>query len=86
MLAHVNKHRDADQKLQYSGTSDVVDDCDCAYMLDEIAVTTDGMKTVKFENIKSRGDVASTATYRYDAADGTIYKARLESVYSGPGI
>jgi len=82
MLAHVNKHRDADQKLQYSGTSDVVDDCDCAYMLDEIAVTTDGMKTVKFENIKSRGDVASTATYRYDAADGTIYKARLESVIS----
>jgi hypothetical protein len=82
MLAHVNKHRDADKKLQYSGTSDVVDDCDCAYMLDEIAVTTDGMKTVKFENIKSRGDVASTATYRYDAADGTIYKARLESVIS----
>ena len=82
MLAHVNKHRDADQKLQYSGTTDMVDDCDCAYMLDEIAVITDGMKTVKFENIKSRGDVASTATYRYDAADGTIYKARLESVIS----
>jgi hypothetical protein len=40
------------------------------------------MKTVKFENIKSRGDVASTATYRYDAADGTIYKARLESVFN----
>ena len=82
LLAHVNKHRDADKKLQYSGTTDVVDDCDCAYMLDELAVTTDGMKTVKFENIKSRGDVASTATYRYDAADGTIYKARLESVIS----
>jgi len=82
MLAHVNKHRDADQKVVYSGTSDVIDDCDCAYTLDEIALTTDGMKTIKFENIKSRGDVASTATYRYDAADGTIYKARLESVIS----
>ncbi len=81
MLAHVNKHRDEDQKVIYSGTSDLVDDADCAYTLDTVTEdAASGLRTVKFENFKSRGDVASEAVYRYNYADGTTYYDRLESV------
>ena len=80
-LAHVNKHRDDDNKVVFAGTSDLVDDADCAYTLD--IVTEDknsGQRTVMFENFKSRGNVAKEAVYRYDYADGTSYLDRLESV------
>jgi len=80
-LAHVNKHRDGEGKVVFGGTSDLVDDADCAYTLD--VVTEDkatGQRTVVFENFKSRGGVAREAFYRYDYADGTSYHDRLESV------
>lgn len=63
-LAHTNKRRDDDKKLIFGGTSDVVDDCDCAYTIDEIA-QADGKRQVRFENIKARGDVAREANYEY---------------------
>lgn len=63
-LAHTNKNRDTEGRLKYGGTSDIVDDACCAYVVD----ATEGSsthKTVVFENIKSRGDVAHQAGYRY---------------------
>lgn len=81
MLAHVNKHKDEEGKVIYSGTTDLVDDADCAYTLD--IVTDDklnGERTVKFENFKSRGDVALDAVYSYDYSEGVDYYGRLESV------
>jgi hypothetical protein len=81
MLAHVNKHKDDEGKVVYSGTTDLVDDADCAYTLD--VVTDDkasGQRTVKFENFKSRGDVALDAVYSYDYSEGRNYYERLESV------
>ena len=81
MLAHVNKHRDQDGGLVYSGTSDLVDDADCAHILD---IMTDdeceGTRRVKFTNFKNRGDVALEAVYSYDAGAKVSYLARLESV------
>lgn len=80
-LAHVNKHRDDDQKVVYSGTTDLVDDADCAYTLDTLTEEkATGLRTVRFENFKSRGDVTSEAVYRYNYADDTPYYARLESI------
>jgi len=79
MLAHVNKWRDENGKVVYSGTTDLVDDADCAYTID-VLVEEGGLRTVKFENFKSRGDVTRKAFYRYDCEDGTPYYARLESV------
>lgn len=63
-LAHTNKNRDAEGKLKFSGTSDIVDDADCAYVVDATE-SSSTHKTVVFENIKSRGDVAQQAGYRY---------------------
>lgn len=81
MLAHTNKHRDEENKVVYSGTTDLVDDADCAYTLDVVTEEkVSGLRTVKFTNFKSRGDVASEAVYRYNYADGTSYRDRLNSV------
>lgn len=81
MLAHTNKHRDGDGKLVFAGTSDVVDDIDCAYMIDALdAGPADSTKTVIFENFKSRGDVADSVTYRYSTRKGQGYNALVESV------
>lgn len=77
LLAHVNKHADAEGRVVYSGTSDVVDDIDCAYTL-EVIQETAFSKTVCFENFKDRGDVAKKAVYRYDSAGS--YLDLLESV------
>jgi hypothetical protein len=79
MLAHTNKNRDADGKAVFSGTSDVVDDCDCVYILDEVAKTST-TKQVLFENIKCRGDVANELAFSYSVEEGKNYQYRLESV------
>lgn len=80
MLAHANKHRDDDKKIVYSGTADLVDDADCAYTIDVIQDDPNGLRTVKFENFKQRGDVALEAFYQYDYLPGTPYHERLDSV------
>lgn len=81
MLAHVNKHRDDGGKVVYAGTSDLVDDGDCAYTLDVVNEDkTTGIRTVVFENFKSRGDSIREAQYQYNFADGTPYHERFKSV------
>jgi primase-polymerase (primpol)-like protein len=80
-LAHVNKHRGEDGKLIHAGTTDSVDDTDCAYLLDIIAEDEfSKVRTVRFENFKSRGDVAIKADYQYNANEKVKYLDRLLSV------
>lgn len=79
LLAHTNKNRSAEGKVIAGGTSDVIDDADCAYTLDEIESTATE-KTVLFENIKARGDVAKTAAYTYSTERGQTYAQLIESV------
>ncbi len=81
VLAHVNKNRGEDGKVIFSGTSDVVDDADCAYTLDIVQdAPVSRTRTVEFTNIKSRGDVALTASYEYDRMEGATYQQLLDSV------
>lgn len=79
MLAHVNKHRNDEGGVVYAGTADLVDDADCAYTLDVVTEEVSG-RTVKFENIKNRGDVALEAVYQYDHTEGKGYADRLASI------
>ncbi len=66
LLAHVNKKRDEDKKVIFGGTSDLVDDADCAYTLDEIAFDQLTLtKTVQFENFKARGNVVLKQAFQY---------------------
>jgi|GEM_PF-2332818 len=81
MLAHTNKHRGPDGKLIYSGTSDLMDDADGSYTLDIVNEDpSTHIRTVVFESLKARGDVALEATYRYNYDNGISYLARLESI------
>ncbi|WP_157844945.1 C1 family peptidase [Methylocucumis oryzae] len=79
LLAHTNKNRNGDGKVVFGGTSDIVDDVDCAYTLDEISCEQ-GKKRVLFENIKARGDVDTEAVYSYSTATGQSYEQRLNSI------
>lgn len=79
MMAHTNKNRDPDGKVVFAGTSDVVDDCDCAFILDEVT-KTDYKKQVLFENFKSRGDVMRELSFSYSITEKQSYKDLIDSV------
>jgi hypothetical protein len=68
-----------DGKPVYAGTTDIVDDADCAFVMDVISDDGD-VRTVEFENIKSRGMVAKRAAYAYSTAEGQSYQELLASV------
>lgn len=78
-LGHVNKHKSAEGKSVYGGTSDITDDADCYYMIEELQATVT-TKTIRFENRKSRGDVDKTATFTYTNAKVSHYQELLDSV------
>jgi hypothetical protein len=65
MLAHANKHRDSDGKLVACGTSDIPDDVDCTYFLDELDSSESDYKHVVFENSKSRGENQSIIAFSH---------------------
>lgn len=80
-LAHVNKNPGRDGKSVYSGTTDIIDDADCAYVLD--VVSTDDktkIKVVEFENKKRRGNVVNRISYSFSIEDGLSYQELLASV------
>lgn len=80
-LAHTNKNLDANGKVKYSGTSDIVDDLDCIYTISEIPLLgSDLLKVVEFVNIKKRGNVAKGAVYSYSTKDGISYADLVDSV------
>jgi hypothetical protein len=81
ILGHTNKKPKADGKLDYAGTADILQDADCAYIISETAVDPDAQtRTVTFECIKSRGDVARQTSFRYSIAEGVDYLTLLDSV------
>lgn len=79
-MAHTNKKLGANGKPVYGGTSDIVDDFDCAYTI----ATEDGPnqteKIVVFDNIKRRGSNPTKVAYRYSIVSGLTYNEILMSV------
>lgn len=80
LLGHVNKHRGDDGKLVYKGTTDVVDDADCYYIMDK--VQKQDVTIVTFENGKARGDVVTSACYSFQRSreGGQTYAELLDTV------
>ena len=84
-LAHTNKHVGSDGKAIYSGTSDIVDDSDCCFVIDKISADeqdTLTTHTVEFNNIKARGDVSSKIGFTYKKVKKQQYIELLNSVKS----
>jgi len=80
-LAHANKNLSADGKPIYAGTSDSLDDTDCAFTLREISRNEiEKHKVVEFENIKNRGMVEPRICYQYSTEVGLSYRELLETV------
>lgn len=78
---HVNKAKGEDGKSIHAGTTDIIDDGDCAYIIDEIE--DDGnIKIVRFRNVKDRGDVAQVVNYQYKSKGNTPTMPYLELLYS----
>jgi hypothetical protein len=80
-LGHVNKHKDQEGKVIYSGTTDLGDDGDCFYTIDVVGEKKQtGIKTVSFTNQKNRGDVALEVAYSYKYGADISYLEKLRSV------
>ncbi len=80
-LAHTNKRAGTDGKPIFAGTSDILDDFDCGYMISEVPQSSGATgRVVQFDNLKRRGNVAGSAAYRYALAADIAYSDLLASV------
>ena len=82
-LAHINKHKGEDDKGIPAGTSDVLDDCDCAYVigiLSEEQIQGGLKRTVEFTNLKARGPVVQSSVYSYINYEDGDYNRMFDSV------
>ncbi|WP_371185061.1 hypothetical protein [Thalassotalea maritima] len=82
-LAHTNKHRNSDGEPVFEGTADIVADVDCVYILDLRSDENDNgviERCITFKNFKSRGDVLSEVTYKYQKVPGHGYNDLFHSV------
>jgi hypothetical protein len=79
-LSHANKNPGPDGKIKYTGTTDIVEDFDCAYTLQTVPQEDATQRVVEFTNIKRRGDVALSAAYIYALERGVSYSELLTSV------
>ncbi|MBL4898988.1 MAG: AAA family ATPase [Colwellia sp.] len=78
-LAHVNKQSDPNGKRVHAGTTDILDDFDCSYVIEQ-----DGeielVRRVKFTNNKARGNVKNEVFFTYSIEDKINYNDLLNSV------
>ncbi|NGX16155.1 AAA family ATPase [Wenzhouxiangella sp. XN24] len=80
-LAHTNKRRNADGEPIYAGTSDILEDFDCGFIVYETDLDLDSQtKTILFKNKKSRGTVRKQASFRYSVREGLSYDELLASI------
>lgn len=79
-FAHTNKKRSTTEKLIYAGTTDILEDFDSAYLLDDGPPAKADERVVQFECIKRRGHNLLVAYYSYSLEQGLSYPERLVSV------
>lgn len=80
-FAHTNKNVGVNGKNQYGGTSDILDDFDCGFIMEEVAIEgKDGLKLVEFRNVKTRGPIDELKYYEYLSGSDVSYADKLASV------
>ena len=83
VLAHNNKHPDAEGNAVFGGTTDILDDADCGFIIDNVAETGDAIAkitTVRLNNKKARGDVPDAVNFSFTKTLGEPYKVLFDSV------
>jgi hypothetical protein len=84
LLAHVNKKPGPDGSPIYAGTSDLLEDADCAHTLQVISDPDAKERRVLVRAIKRRGDVLQQAVYTYSGENGISYADLVSSVRDIP--
>ncbi len=80
-LAHTNKNRGAGGALIPAGTSDIVDDFQCVYVIDKIPSTSADTVAVDISYLKGRGGVVQSLQIRYKKVDSqSAYDEMVNSV------
>ena len=80
-LAHVNKNPGQDGQPVHAGTSDLIDDADCAYIMDILSEDLDTQtRIVQLVNRKRRGNVVNSVAYQYSTEENLSYEELLASV------
>ena len=79
-LAHTNKNKDDEGKGVAGGTSDIMDDCDCAFLIEGRGPDVHNKYRAIFDNTKARGDVAQKVAFQYSKLDGCTYEQLLNSI------
>jgi hypothetical protein len=79
-LAHTNKNKDDEGKGVAGGTSDIMDDCDCAFLIESRGPDGHNKYRAIFDNRKARGDVAQKVVFQYSKLDGCTYEQLLNSI------
>jgi len=79
-LAHTNKNKDEEGKGVAGGTSDIMDDCDCAFLIEGRGPDGHNQYRAIFDNRKARGDVAQKVAFQYSKLDGCSYEQLLNSI------
>ena len=79
-LAHTNKNKDEEGKGVAGGTSDIMDDCDCAFLIEGRGPDGHNQYRAIFDNRKARGDVAQKVAFQYSKLDGCTYEQLLNSI------
>ena len=79
-LAHTNKNKDDEGKGVAGGTSDIMDDCDCAFLIEGRGPDGHNKYRAIFDNRKARGDVAQKVAFQYSKLDGCTYEQLLNSI------
>lgn len=79
-LAHTNKNVDSKGRNVFAGVNDIIDDLDCAYVLD-VKPDTDGKRIVQFTNKKRRGNNPDLIVMAYSADPSLGYVERVASVH-----
>jgi len=80
IAGHANKHKDADGKLIYEGTSDTMNDIDCAYSMYRMSALEDEVQTIEFRREKDRGIVIPKVTYQFKKSQGIHYLEMVKSI------
>jgi len=70
-----------DGKAVHAGTTDILDDFDAGYIIDELSLSGyPGQKFVEFQRLKARGGGVQSVAYTYAGEDHVSYAQRLASV------
>jgi hypothetical protein len=80
IAGHANKHLNSEGSLVYEGTSDTMNDIDCAYSM-YLMTEPEGDVVVEFRREKSRGDNVARVSYGYTRDEGMSYIDIVNSVH-----